>query len=476
MFPASSSHPFLVGGVWSHGRLRSEVRNPYNDEVVGSVHLADYEDASLAIQQALTGFEKTKRLQSFERAEILAAVAEKLNLQREEFARLITAEVGKPLQFARGEVERAITTFTLAAEETKRIGGELVPLDLHRQAANRFGVVRRFPIGVVLGIAPFNFPLNLVAHKVAPAIASGNAFILKPPPQAPLTSLCLAELILSANYPPEALSVLPCTTDVAESLVKDERTKMLSFTGSPTVGWELKRLAGKKKVVLELGGNAGVFVDRSADVQEAVKKNLMGAFVYAGQVCIKVQRIFIHEAIYDEYERSFVEGAKMLKRGDPSLTDTVVGPVINDAAKDRIISWIEEAVKMGGTILAGGTVEGRVIAPTILANVPRAARVYCQEVFGPVVTLHRVGSVEEAVNGINDSPFGLQAGIFSNDMKNILFAYNHLDVGGVMVNENPTFRVDNMPYGGVKDSGFGREGVKYAIEAMTEPKLLSLGF
>jgi glyceraldehyde-3-phosphate dehydrogenase (NADP+) len=269
---------------------------------------------------------------------------------------------------------------------------------------------------------------------------------------------------------------LPCEVDVAESLVKDERIKMLSFTGSPTVGWELKRLAGKKKVVLELGGNAGVFVDRSADVQEAVKKNLLGAFVYAGQVCIKVQRIFLHEAIYEEYEQSFVEGAKRLTRGDPSLDDTVVGPVINDAARDRIISWVEEAMKLGGTILAGGTVEGRAITPTILANVPRAARVYCQEVFGPVVTLHKVGSVEEAVNGINDSPFGLQAGIFSNDMKNILFAYKHLEVGGVMVNENPTFRVDNMPYGGVKDSGFGREGVKYAIEAMTEPKLLSLSF
>lgn len=471
----TSPSSFFLGGEWVTSRSSMQVTNPYDDAIVGTVSLASDKDIEKAIERALVGFQKTRALQSYQRFEILSFIANGLKEQKEEFAQLITAEVGKPIQFSRAEVERAVVTFQLAAEESKRIGGDVVPLDLTSAAQNRFGLVRRFPLGIVLGIAPFNFPLNLVAHKLAPAIASGNAFILKPPPQAPLTSLKLASIIEASSFPVEALSVLPCTNEVAEKLVKDDRIKMLSFTGSPSVGWQLKPKAGKKKVLLELGGNAGVIVDQTANVDEAVRKNVVGSFVYSGQVCIKVQRIYVHEAVYDNYKGKVVDATKALKVGDPKNSETVVGPVINDAASDRITSWISEARDEGAKVLIGGGNNGRCIAPTVFENVPRTTKVFCTEIFGPVVTLHKFKTIEEAVAGVNDSPFGLQAGIFSNDFRNILFAYNNLEVGAVIVNDNPTFRVDNMPYGGVKDSGFGREGVKYAIEAMTEPKLLSVG-
>ncbi|MCI0558511.1 MAG: aldehyde dehydrogenase family protein, partial [Nitrososphaera sp.] len=453
----------------------STIINPWDGSAVGSVSLATEGDANTVVERALKGYEKTRSLAAHERAEILTFISSKLKEQQEDFSRLITAEAGKPIQWSRVEVDRAVTTFQLAAEEAKRIEGEVIPLDLSAAAKGRFGVVRRFPIGIVLCIAPFNFPLNLIAHKVAPAIASGNAFIVKPPPQAPLTGLKLGELIDVSGFPKEGFSVFPCSNAVAEKLVTDERIKMLSFTGSPTVGWHLKAKAGKKKVLLELGGNAGVIVDKTANVDEAVKKNVIGSFVYAGQVCIKVQRIYVHESLYEEYKEKFVQATKALKSGDPNDPATVMGPLIDDKAAERVTTWISDASKQGAKILTGGSKNGRVVEPTVLENVPRTSDVFCKEVFGPVVTLHKFKTTEEAVAGINDSSFGLQAGIFSNDYQNILYAYNHIDVGAVIVNDNPTFRVDNMPYGGVKDSGFGREGVKYAIREMTEPKLLVVG-
>jgi glyceraldehyde-3-phosphate dehydrogenase (NADP+) len=468
--------PFIVGGERRNSTSDVfAVRNPWDGSVVATVALATEAEANEAVVRALKGFERTKTLASFERAEILSFISDRIKQQREEFARRITSEVGKPIQWSRVEVDRAVMTFQLAAEEAKRIGGETLPLDLNANTKNRFGIVRRFPIGVVLCIAPFNFPLNLVAHKLAPAIAAGNAFILKPPPQAPLTSLKLGEIIEASGFPMEACSILPCTNQVAERLVTDERIKMLSFTGSPAVGWQLKTKAGKKKVLLELGGNAGVIIDKTANVEEAVKKNVIGSFVYAGQVCIKVQRIYVHESLYAEYRDQFVRAAKAVKCGDPNNPETVMGPLIDDAAAERVSQWIAEAVAHGAKVLAGGGRTGRVIEPTVLEEVPRTASVFCKEVFGPVVTLHRFSTMHEAVAGVNDSNFGLQAGIFSNDVQNIIYAYNHLDVGAVIVNENPTFRIDHMPYGGIKDSGFGREGLRYAIEAMTEPKLLVLG-
>ena len=469
---SASPQPFLLGGDWRTGEAVSEIHNPFDDSLVGKVCLASETEADEAVVRALRGFQETRSLQSYQRSDILSSVSQSLRDEKEEFAQLMTAEVGKPIQFSRAEVDRAVMTFQLAAEEAKRIGGEVVPLDLTAQAQDRFGIVRRFPIGIVLGIAPFNFPLNLVAHKLAPAIASGNAFILKPPPQAPLTSLRLARLFETSGYPKEALSVLPCANSVAEKLVADPRIKMLSFTGSPAVGWKLKSVAGKKKVLLELGGNAGVIVDKSANLDDAVKKNALGAFANAGQVCIKVQRIFIHEDLFDTYVERFLAAAKALKTGNPKGPETVVGPVINDAALERITGWIADAVGEGAVILTGGKTSGRVLEPTVLSGVSRTSKVFCEEVFGPVVTLHKFRSIDEAVAGVNDSAFGLQAGIFTNDFKNILHAFRTLEVGAVIVNDNPTFRVDNMPYGGVKDSGFGSEGVRYAIEAMTEPKML----
>jgi glyceraldehyde-3-phosphate dehydrogenase (NADP+) len=463
----------IIGGEKRNSSARRvTITNPWDNSAVGVVTLATEADANEAIEKAQAGFRKTRSLASFERAGILSFISEQIQRQREEFARLITAEVGKPIQWSLIEVDRAAMTFQLAAEESKRIGGETLSLDLNATTKNRFGLVRRFPIGVVLCIAPFNYPLNLVAHKVAPAIASGNAFILKPPPQAPLTSLKLADLLLASGFPKEAFSVLPCTNDVAEQLVADERVAMLSFTGSPAVGWHLKAKAGKKKVLLELGGNAGVIIDDTADIDQAVAKNVIGSFLYAGQVCIKVQRIYLHEAIYEGYRDKFVEAVKSVKFGDPSDPQTMMGPLIDDAAAERVSQWIAEAVQQGAKVLAGGERKGRIVAPTVLETVPRTANVFCKEVFGPVVTLHKFNTMEEAVAGINDSRFGLQAGIFSNNFQNIFYAYQNIDVGAVIVNDNPTFRVDNMPYGGIKDSGFGREGLKYAIEAMTEPKLL----
>jgi acyl-CoA reductase-like NAD-dependent aldehyde dehydrogenase len=475
---ADLPHPLFVGGEWAaplDSQATADVINPFDNSIVGSVYLAGEAEVERAIDRALLGFEKTRALQSYERFNILSFIANKIGERKEEFARLITAEIGKPAQASLGEVSRAITTFQLAAEEARRIGGEVVPLDITTAGRDRYGIVRRFPLGIVLGISPFNFPINLVAHKVAPAIASGNAIILKPPPQAPLTSLMLAEIVEASGYPAEAFSVLPCTNEVAERLVTDPRIKMLSFTGSPAVGWHLKSRAGKKKVILELGGNAGVIVDASADLEEAVRKNLIGSFVYSGQVCIKVQRIYVHEKVFDLFKEKFLQGAKALKTGDPKNSDTLIGPVINNDSLDRILSWVGEARDQGAKVLVGGGHVGRVIEPTVLLNVARESKVFCSEVFGPVVTLHKFSAIEEAVAGINDSPFGLQAGIFSNDYRNILYAYNRLDVGAVIVNDTPTFRVDNMPYGGIKDSGFGREGLRYAIEAMTEAKMLAVG-
>ena len=468
--------PFILAGEKKNlSATVSTITNPWDNSVVGNVALATEADANEAVEKALLGFQKTKALASYERADILSFVSARMKEQKEEFARLITAEVGKPIQWSRVEVDRACVTFQLAAEEARRIGGESLPLDMNASTKNRIGIVRRFPIGIVLCIAPFNFPLNLVAHKVAPAIAAGNAFILKPPPQAPLTSLKLGELISASGYPAEAFSILPCTNSVAEKLVMDERIKMLSFTGSPSVGWQLKSKAGKKKVLLELGGNAGVIIDKTANIDEAVKKNVIGSFLFAGQVCIKGQRIYVHESVYDIYRKKFIEASRAVKVGNPSDPETVMGPLIDNAAAERVSQWVADAAKQGTTILSGGGRKEKVIDPTVLENAPRTANVFCKEIFGPVVTLHKFGTIQEAVAGVNDSTFGLQAGIFSNDLQNILYAYNHIDVGAVIVNDNPTFRIDSMPYGGIKDSGFGREGLKYAIEEMTEPKLLVIG-
>lgn len=466
--------PLYVGGEWRITGKTSATANPFDGSVLGTHALAESKEADDAVVCGLEGYGETKDLSSFQRAEILTSIAEAIQFRREPLAELITKEVGKSIQFSKTEVDRAVVTFRLAAEEAKRIVGETLPLDLAPSSSGRFGVVRRFPIGIVLAVCPFNYPLNLAAHKIGPAIAAGNAVIFKPAPQAPLTALELTRIIEASGFPKKAFSTLPCSNDIAERLVTDERIAMLSFTGSAAVGWKLKTLAGKKKVLLELGGNAGAIIDESADLEGAVRKNVMGSFVYSGQVCIKVQRIFIHEKIFDSYVKRFVDETNAIACGDPTDSTTIVGPLIDDLAADRVERWIAEAAAAGAKILTGGSRKGRVVEPTVLLQAGRATNVYCQEVFGPVVTLHPFKTFDEAIDNINDSRFGLQAGVFSNNYQNILKAYQHIQAGAVIVNDNPTYRIDHMPYGGIKDSGFGREGLKYAIEAMTEPKLLVL--
>jgi len=392
----------------------------------------------------------------------------------EEFARTITTEAGKPITDARREVGRAIQTFSVASEEAKRIPGEIVPLDLTPGTDAYLGLVRRFPIGPVLGITPFNFPLNLVAHKVAPCLACGNPIVLKPAPQTPLTALLLGEVVLEAGLPAGALSVVPCDNTVAEHLVTHPGLKVLSFTGSASVGWMLKAKSGKKRVLLELGGNAGVIVEPDADLGIAAQRCVTGGFAYAGQTCIAVQRIYVHESVHDRFVAELLARVAQVKAGDPLEEATVVGPLIDEAAARRVEDWIAEAVAQGAKLLAGGKRSGPLVEATVLADVSPAMKVSCREVFGPVVTVNRYQRFEEAIQALNESDYGLQAGLFSRDVDRIFKAYRELDVGTVLANEVPTFRADHMPYGGVKDSGLGREGVRYAIEEMTEPKLLVL--
>jgi glyceraldehyde-3-phosphate dehydrogenase (NADP+) len=386
----------------------------------------------------------------------------------------MTGEAGKPITDARREVARAVQTFTIAAEEAKRIPGEVIPLDWTPGMDSHLGILRRVPIGPVLGITPFNFPLNLVAHKVAPALAAGNPILIKPAPQTPLTALLLAEVGLEAGVPPGGLNVLPCDNCVAERLVVDPRFKLLSFTGSAAVGWMLKAKCGKKKVVLELGGNAGVIVEQDADLDFAAQRCASGGFGYAGQTCISVQRIFVHHSVVDLFTTKLLLQVARLKGGDPNDESTVVGPLIDQHAAHRVEEWIGEAVAQGARVLLGGKRMGSVVEATVLTNVTPTMKVSCREVFGPVVTVTPYRQFDEALEAMNRSEYGLQAGVFTQDVNKVFYAFRHLEVGAVLVNEIPTFRAEHMPYGGVKDSGLGREGLRISIEEMTEPRFLVL--
>ncbi|MEK7305701.1 MAG: aldehyde dehydrogenase family protein, partial [Nitrospirota bacterium] len=394
--------------------------------------------------------------------------------RRDEFAQTITAEAGKPIADAKREVNRAVQTLTIAAEEAKRIPGEVVPLDWTPQTESYLGMVRRFPLGPIVGITPFNFPLNLVVHKVAPALAAGNPILIKPAPQTPLTSLLLGEVALEAGLPAGGLNVVPCDNALAERLVIDPRFKLLSFTGSAPVGWMLKAKCGKKKVTLELGGNAGVIIEPDADLDLAAKRCASGGFGYAGQTCISVQRILVHHSVADTFTTKLLLQVARLKAGDPTDETTTVGPLIDPGATQRVERWIEEAVSQGARVLLGGKRLGTVLEATVLTNVKPEMKVSCQEVFGPVVTVSSYRQFSDAIAALNQSDYGLQAGVFTQDINKVFHAFRHLEVGAVLANEIPTFRADHMPYGGVKDSGLGREGVRAAIEDMTEPRLLVL--
>jgi glyceraldehyde-3-phosphate dehydrogenase (NADP+) len=465
---------FYIAGELRSSETVSSIANPFTGADIAEIFIPGNRHIDEAVRSAREGFHVTERYSSYDRAEILNTIAGALRQKKEVFASLITAESGKPITFARSEVDRAIVTLTIAAEESKRIIGEVIPLDITPASSKRQGIVRRFPIGVIACITPFNFPLNLVVHKIAPAIASGNSFILKPPPQTPLTSLLLGELLVSSGLEKKAINILPANNADAELLVTDDRIAMVSFTGSAKVGWMIKQKAGKKKIILELGGNAGVIVDSSADIAHAVSRCVVGGFGYAGQVCIKVQRIIVQESIYQQFENQFLEATSKVVTGDPLDEKTIVGPMISEAESKRVESWVKESVGQGARIALGGSRKGVMFEPTVLTNINSSMKVCAEELFGPVVTLEPYSTIHDAVDKVNISKYGLQTGLFSNDLSSIQYAYEHLNVGGLIVNDYPTFRVDNMPYGGVKDSGFGREGVAYAMKEMTEPKLLVL--
>ena len=461
-----------MNGGWStHGR-ESVVTAPYDHSVLAVLSEAERSDAEVAVESAVQAFAATRRMSSQQRASILREIAQALTNRREEFARTICQEAAKPIKTARVEVDRAINTFQIAAEESTRIYGEYLPLDTLDSTAGRWGIVRRFPLGPVFAITPFNFPLNLVAHKVAPAIAAGCPIILKPAPQTPISALLLAEIIDDTSWPDGALAVMPLSNESAGMLVSDERIKLLTFTGSAAVGWQLKNQAGKKRVTLELGGNAGVIVHKDADLEYAVHRCVAGGFSYAGQTCISVQRIVVHHDLFEEFKTRLVEGVRKLKCGDPMQESTDVPPLIREQDAVRVAQWIDEAVEAGAKLLCGGKRNGSLVEPAVLTETTPNMRVNNAEVFGPVVTVEEYETFDEALNLINNSEYGLQAGLFTRDAVLIQTAFEEIEVGGLIVGDVPTFRVDQMPYGGVKNSGLGREGLRYAIEDMTERKLM----
>ena len=463
---------FLLDGKWVEEGDAVEIHAPYDGAVVGRVYQGRREHAEAAIVAAVKAFGTTRRLPAFERQRVLRRVAENIAQRKGEFARTIAQEAGKPIKTARTEVERAIFTFTVAAEESTRIYGEYIPLDWQEFTAGRWAMTRRFPLGPIAGITPFNFPLNLVAHKVAPAIASGCSMVIKPAPQTPMSALLLAESIQQAGWPDGALNVLPLSNDDTSLLVTDDRLKMISFTGSASVGWDIKRRAGKKKVILELGGNGAVIVHKDADLSYAAERCVAGGFTYAGQSCISVQRILVERSVQGKFIELLLAGVRKLKAGDPLEDSTDLGPLIRESDAIRAVDWIQEAVRGGARLLAGGQRKGTLLEPTVLSGTRPDMKVNCQEIFAPVITVEAYDDFGEALRQVNNSPYGLQAGIFTRDAKLLFNAFEDLDVGGLIAGDVPTFRIDHMPYGGIKESGLGREGLRYAIEEMTEPKLL----
>ena len=463
---------YFVGGEFRTSGEPLEVRSPFDNSLVATTFWTPEKDIEGAIRRAQAAFAELAALPTYRRAEILRQMSEGIEARREELATVMALEAGKPRKQAAAEVERAVFNLRNASEEAQRIESEFLPLDLHPSGKGRWCLVRRFPIGPIFAITPFNFPLNLVAHKVAPALAAGNPLVQKPSPKTPICSLLLAEIARDAGVPAGALNVISCSNEQTARLAADDRFKLLTFTGSGAVGWRLKALAGKKRVALELGGNAGVVVHSDADLDDAAARCVRGGFGYSGQTCISVQRIFVHQAVKDRFLAALVDRVRALVLGDPLDEKTDMGPLITLEAARRVESWVEEAVAGGAKLLTGGKREQSFYHPTVLTETRPQMRVNCEEVFGPVVTVEPYGSFEEALEQINDSPYGLQAGVFTRDVKAIFQAFEKLQVGGVMVNEVPAYRVDHMPYGGTKDSGLGREGARYAIEEMTERRAL----
>jgi acyl-CoA reductase-like NAD-dependent aldehyde dehydrogenase len=462
------SYPYYLANEAKSPNQDLEVIDKYTGKVATRVALADAAAIDAGIAACVEAAEPMARMAAYERQDVLAHCVKRFQERFEELAFALCIEAGKPIKDSRGEVSRLIDTFRIAAEESVRILGEVQPLDIAPRAKGYLGIWKRVPIGPCSFVSPFNFPLNLAAHKIAPALAVGCPFVMKPASRTPLGAIIIGEVLAETKLPKGAFSILPATRHGSDLFTTDERLKLLSFTGSPDVGWALKAKGGKKKVVLELGGNAAVVVDADADLDDAVDRITFGAFYQSGQSCIGVQRIFIHESIYETLKKKLVERAGALICGDPRNENTFIGPMIDVKEAERLEGWIKEAAAAGATILCGGKREGAMLEATLLENVGKSTKLNCEEALGPVATLSKFSDFEAVLDQVNDSKFGLQAGIFTRDIFKALRAWDKLEVGGVVIGDVPSYRVDNMPYGGVKDSGLGREGVRFAMEDMTE--------
>ena len=465
-------YPFYLANRPQQPNADLAVEDKHTGKTVAHVARADAGILDQAIAAAASAAAAMRRMAAWQRRVVLNHLARCCRERAEELADVLVIEAGKPIQFARGEVGRLIDTLEMAAEESTRIRGEVLPLDVTERATNYRGMWQRVPIGPCGFITPWNFPLNLVAHKIGPALACGCPFVLKPASATPISALILGEILAETELPEGAFSILPMRSSDADALVEDERIKKLSFTGSAAVGWELRDRARKKHVTLELGGNAAVIIHSDADLDDAVARCVFGGYYQAGQSCISVQRIYVHREIYDSFRSKFVNAVHKLKAGDPRDAETVVGPIISEDDAKRIERTIQRAVEQGAMLLCGGSRDGRLIEPAVLEEVPRDSDAACEEIFGPVTMLYPYADFDEALAAVNDSRYGLQAGVFTRDIGRIQKAWDELAVGGVMINEVPSFRVDHMPYGGTKDSGLGREGLRWAIESMTEVRLL----
>ncbi len=449
-----------------------EVSNPYNNKVFATTYIAGKKEIEIAITKGKE-LEKTMRdLPIYKRYEILMQIANLIKADKLHLATILAQESGKPMRYALGEIDRAAQTFLVAAEESKRLPSEYFSLDWTPSGHGKEALVKYFPVGLISGISPFNFPLNLAAHKIAPAIASGNPIILKPARSTPLSILELAKIIDKTDLPKGAISLFPTDRVAGNQLVTDYRIKKLTFTGSPEIGWKMKSESGSKKITLELGGNAGVIVSENSNFSDAVAKCLVGSFAYSGQVCIHVQRIYVQDTIFDKFVQKFIEGTSKLKFGDPTDSETEISSMIDEENAKRVELWVNDAVADGAKVLSGGKRNGTYYEPTVITNTKPQMNVCSLEIFGPVVTIEKFSKFETAIAELNNSQYGLQAGVFTNNIQEINYAFNELEVGGVINNDVPSFRVDHMPYGGIKNSGFGREGLKYSILEMMEPKLL----
>jgi acyl-CoA reductase-like NAD-dependent aldehyde dehydrogenase len=465
--------PFYVAGDWRSGEGTLDVHSPYDDSVVATLGVPTDADVEEAVAKAVDTFKESRHLPTYVRSEALMHISRRIEQRVDELAEIVAREGGKPLKWSKVEVTRAISTFRWAAEETRHMNGEFLSLDTEKSLGSRAGIVRRFAYGPVLGISPFNFPVNLVAHKIAPSLAVGAPIVVKPAGVTPLGALALAELFDETELPKGMLSVLPISGDRAQKLVEDRRFKKLSFTGSG-IGWRLKGLDPHKHATLELGGNAGVIVHSDADLDHAAARVAVGGFYQAGQSCISVQRVLIQSEVYDDFVARLVKQVESLNVGDPLDPTVDVGPVIDHGALERIDAWVKEAVEQGAEILTGGRREDPLYYPTVLARTVPEMKVRCEEIFGPVITVQRYETFEEALAEVNNSPYGLQAGVFTSDIERAMLAHRELEVGGVIVNDVSAFRADQMPYGGAKESGYGREGLRWAMEEMTEPRIMVL--